>query len=380
MHRAAAKNDGGVTMQSNDNQAGSNCSCSSGCCGSAPAFPILKAPYIKGLNVTIAGAVPRVATELTKKDVLGAWKVRWGIGRMDYKIAPGLYSVGRPDADSPVLVTANYKLTFDSLRKELAQLDLWILVLDTKGVNVWCAAGKGTFGTDELVRRIGAVRLSEVVHHKTLILPQLGATGVAAHEVSRRCGFHVVYGPVRAHDINAFLAAGMNATPEMREVRFTMADRLVLTPVDFVQWLKPLLIFYGALFILNALGLGRFGGTEIVAFLGAAVTGCVLTPILLPWIPGRAFAFKGACMGLLWAVAVVLLSGGVAQSGVLKSLSYLLLLPSISAYAAMNFTGSSTYTSPSGVHKEMRVAIPIMLLASVGGVALLFVGGILQAL
>lgn len=364
-------------MELHENQVGSGC-CSSGCCESRQSIPIPKAPYINGMNATSVGAVPCVSTELTMKDMLGAIKVRFGIGRMDYKVVSGLYSVGKPDENAPVLVTANYKLTFDSLRKELSSLNLWILVLDTKGVNVWCAAGKGTFGTDELVRRIGAVGLSEIVRHRTLILPQLGATGVAAHEVAKRCGFHVMYGPVRAHDLKEFLNAGMKATPEMRKVRFTIADRAALTPVDFVQLMKPLLLFFGALFILNAVGIGRFGAAELLAFLGAAVSGCVLTPVLLPWIPGRAFAFKGALIGLLWTVAVIMLTGGIPQNGILQSLSYLLLLPSVSAYAAMNFTGSSTYTSPSGVNKEMRVAIPVMLLASICGAILLILSGILK--
>ena len=77
---------------------------------------------------------------------------------MDYRVEPGLYAVGSPTADSPVLVSANYKMSFDRLRSALPGVDAWILVLDTKGINVWCAAGKGTFGTDELVRRIEAAR------------------------------------------------------------------------------------------------------------------------------------------------------------------------------------------------------------------------------
>ena len=153
------------------------------CCRNAPSIP--QVPYIAGLNVTTAGAVPRVSTVLTTKDIVGAWRVRWGIGRMNYKVVPGLYSVGKPDENTPVLITANYKLTFHRLRKELDGLNLWILVLDTKGVNVWCAAGKGTFGTEELVHRIEAAKLVEIVKHRTVILPQLGATGVAAHEVQR---------------------------------------------------------------------------------------------------------------------------------------------------------------------------------------------------
>lgn len=344
------------------------------CC--APAIP--EAPYISGSTVTAIGTVPSVKTELSAKDVLGAFRVRWGIGRMNYKVEPGIYSIGRPDENAPVLVTANYKLTFDSLRKELTGLNLWILVLNTKGVNVWCAAGKGTFGTKELVFRVKAVKLGEIVKHRTLILPQFGATGVAAHAVSKLCGFHVVYGPVRASDIQKFLNAGMKATPEMREVKFTIKDRVILTPVDLVYWMKPLVIFFGALFILNAIGIGRFGLSELIGFLGAVITGSVITPILLPWVPGRAFSLKGALLGVLWAAVSIILGGGFVGVGVLKTISYILLLPSVSAYTAMNFTGSSTYTSPTGVNKEMHIAIPMILGASFLGTIALIADSIIK--
>ncbi|HEX9062187.1 MAG TPA: mercury methylation corrinoid protein HgcA, partial [Clostridia bacterium] len=180
---------------------------------------------------TSAGNVPKVSTQLTFRDTLGSWKARWGINRMNYKISPGLYAVGSPEKDSHVLVTANYKLTFDSLRKELDGLNVWILVLDTKGINVWCAAGKGTFGTKELLNRIFKTNLSQVVSSRNLILPQLGAPGVSAHEVAKQSGFKVIYGPVRSKDIKAFINSGMNATKEMRTVKFGMYDRLILTPI-----------------------------------------------------------------------------------------------------------------------------------------------------
>jgi len=136
----------------------------------------------------------QTSSQLTFQDKLGAWKARWGINRMNYKVEPGLYSLGNPDENSPVLVTANYKLTFDSLRKELSGLDAWILVLDTKGINVWCAAGKGTFGTTELVNRLLVVQLEKFVAHRTLILPQLGAPGVSAHELQSLPGSRLFMG------------------------------------------------------------------------------------------------------------------------------------------------------------------------------------------
>ena len=86
-----------------------------------------------------------------------------------------------------------------------------------------------TFGTEELVSRIDETELSEKVAHREFILPQLGATGVSAHEVRDKSGFRVIYGPVRAEDI-LFLTTE-RLLPEMRKVRFDLVDRLVLTPM-----------------------------------------------------------------------------------------------------------------------------------------------------
>ena len=76
-----------------------------------------------------------------------------GVNRDGHRVEPGLYALGSPGPGAAVLVTADYTLSFDALRSALAEIDAYILVLDTQGINVWCAAGKGTFGTDELVKR-----------------------------------------------------------------------------------------------------------------------------------------------------------------------------------------------------------------------------------
>lgn len=299
---------------------------------------------------------------------------------MNYKVEPGLYGVGRTDASSPVLVTSNYKMTFDRLREQLGGLNLWIVVLDTDGVNVWCAAGKGTFGTEEVIRRITSVQLSKIVSHRTLILPQLSAVGVAAHEVTKQTGFRVVYGPIRAKDIRAFLANGMQVSEKMRTVSFTFRERAVLTPLELVGALQPVLIAFGVLFILNAVGLGHYGWVDFYGIIGAILVGAVLAPVLLPWVPGRAFSLKGYILGLLWAVGFLLINGipSAPVFGWLKAAAYFLLLPALSAFLTMNFTGSSTYTSLSGVDREMKTAVPLMLFAAAGAVILLLVGDFIQ--
>jgi hypothetical protein len=316
--------------------------------------------------------IKTASTSLTVMDTLGAWKARWGIGRMDYTVEPGLYAVGKPHGDSPVLVSANYKLTFDTLRTNLVDLDCWLLILDTKGVNVWCAAGKGTFGTDELVHRIEAVGLAEIVTHKKLILPQLGAVGVSAHEIAQRTGFSIVYGPIRASDIKAFIADGYKATKEMRMMEFNMRDRLVLTPMELVPAIQRALPVLGGLFITNQFAKRPFDKHDVTVYLGAVLSGAVVTPALLPYIPGKAFAFKGWLVGLGWTAKYLLLTRRFKKGDRLKSTGELLLMPAISSFLAMNFTGSSTYTSPSGVKKEMKKALPwIVGSAAVGGALML---------
>jgi hypothetical protein len=323
---------------------------------------------------TPAGRVPRISSELGFKDRLGACKARWGIGRMSYMVPPGLYAIGRPTADAPVVVTANYKMSYDIIRRTLGGRNLWLLVLETYGINVWCAAGKGTFGTGELVRRVTATGLAKVVSHRRLTLPILGAAGVAAHQVAQRCGFTVSYAAIRAVDLPEYLDNGMVTTPAMRQLTFDLYERLVLVPVELVLALKSVAIIGGVLLLMvAALGSLTAGMTALLAYVGAVVTGVAIGPLLLPWLPGRSFAVKGAVAGLIWSGAFYLLAGGRAW-GVPATLALFLALPAVSAFHTLNFTGCSTYTSRSGVKKEMRIALPAMGGALLASVVLLLVG------
>lgn len=179
-------------------------------------------PFVTGTIATASGNVPKVSPELRFADHWGTVKARWGVGRMEYAVDPGLYALGNPGDRSEVFVTANYKMSFDALRSSLPGRDAWILVLDTLGINVWCAAGKGTFGTTELVERIETSGLTDVVSRRSLILPQLAGPGVAAHEVKKRSGFTVRYGPIKASDLPAYLDAGRLASAAMRRKTFTL--------------------------------------------------------------------------------------------------------------------------------------------------------------
>jgi acetyl-CoA decarbonylase/synthase complex subunit gamma len=317
---------------------------------------------------------------MTWRDRVGAVRVRCGIRRMHYRVRPGLYAVGRPGPDAPVLVSSNYTLSFDHLRRSLAGRDAWILVLDTHGINVWCAAGKGHFSTDEVVRWVEAVSLSSRVSHRKLVLPQLAAPGVAAHEVKRRTGFRVVYGPVRAADIPRFLDARMTATPEMRQVRYRLRDRAVLVPVEVVTGAKYPLVAAAALLLVGSIGphglsmarAGSLGSAAAALTLLAFLSGAVLGPLLLPWLPGRAFALKGAALGAVVALVLAVLGWPSAafHASWLATTAWALLIPALTSFVVMNFTGSSTYTSLSGVLREMRVAVPMQIAAGLIGIGL----------
>lgn len=342
--------------------------------------PTLDQPFLIGSVHASEGEIPKVSSSLQWRDQWGSFKARWGVGRMNYTIDPGLYALGNPDEQTLVFVTANYKMSFDRLRQSLAGLNAWILVLDTQGINVWCAAGKGTFGTEELIQQIESSNLSDIVTHRNLILPQLSGPGVAAYQINKLSGFKVTYGPIRASDLPAFLDAGLKATPEMRLKTFDIGERTVLVPMELVSALKVCVIIVPLILIICGLlgpqgfwsNVSDYGLSAVLYLFIALIAGAVLTPLLLPWLPGRAFSFKGMIMGLITVLALWAFEWDVTRPwGIsLEIGAWALLIPAISAYLAMNFTGASTYTSLSGVKKEIRLAVPLEIGAGLAGLIL----------
>ncbi|UCG79440.1 MAG: acetyl-CoA synthase subunit gamma [Nitrospirota bacterium] len=341
---------------------------------SRPLVSDLREKYdcVTGSVESLAGAVPRVSTAWSSSDRLGAFRSRIGAYRMRYTIPPGLYAVGEPTKGSDVFVTANYKLSFDHLRRALKGINGWILVLDTKSINVWCAAGKGTFGTEELISRIESTKLDKIVEHRRIIVPQLGAVGVNAATVKKRTRFRVEFGPVRADDISGFVENNYKATTEMRKIRFGMRDRVVLTPMEINPAMKKFPQF--ALIVLLIFGIqpsgilfqdALWGGLPFILLgLLAVFTGAFLTPALLPYVPFRSFAVKGWIVGIF---AVYLLVDHLhyipTMDSYLKAVAYI-FFPMMSSYIALQFTGSTTYTGMSGVKKELKLGVPVYIVAA----------------
>ena len=345
------------------------------CCGGPP--PPKSAPdslpgytlndYVKRFSSLAGLRIPIVTTAPSFSDTWGSILTRIGIARESYIVSPGLYGIGEPDRKSPVIVTANYKLSFDTVRFAMADHDLWLLVLDTRGINVWCAAGKNTFSTDELVTRIENANLGELVEHRTIIVPQLGASGVAAHTVKRRTGFSVVYGPVRVGDLSAFLKNDNQAEPAMRMATFSFTERAVLIPVELyllkgvLWWLLPLLFLISGFTtdffsIQAALSRGLF---LLASTIIGIISGAILVPLVLPYLPGRSFSLKGAISGIVTGGLFIYSLQSIVT--IPEKFAIVLWIISVSSYLGMNFTGSTPFTSASGVEWEMKRALPLQV-------------------
>jgi acetyl-CoA decarbonylase/synthase complex subunit gamma len=334
------------------------CCCKPSCCDSRP--------------------VKSISSKWSTKDYLGAILVRLSnYARSNYKVEPGLYSLGKPGTDSPVFVSAHYKLSFDILRRSLFGIDAWILVLDTKGINVWCAAGKGSFCSSEIAKQVTESGLSSRISHHTLILPQLGASGVSAPKLKKLTGFTIKFGPVRAADIPAYLDNNLTATPQMRRVQFSFIDRTKLIPMEVFPALKKVAIFLfiaAILFGITRSGIifrqALVGISPLIMFgLTAVFTGSILTPLLLPFLHGRAFSVKGFVTGIIGAIAVIFLIPAYRTDLFLTAFC-IVAIPLLSSYQAFLFTGCTTYTSPTGVKAELKIAWPLYCAGACISVAL----------
>jgi len=148
----------------------------------------------------------------------------------------GLVEIGSPDQHSPVLLTCNYHLTVERVKRSLRGLDYYLLVANSRGVNVWCASAGGLFTHHDVISAIKTSGIESLVDHREVILPQLAAAGIEAQQVRQRTGWKVIWGPVYAQDIPAFLANRQQKTAEMRQVRFPLRDRIEMA----AAWAFPI--------------------------------------------------------------------------------------------------------------------------------------------
>lgn len=245
----------------------------------------------------------------------------------------GLRKVGNPDENSPVLVSGNYTLTVYRLLRVLRGYDCWLLVCNSRGSNVWCAAGMNEFTDHDIIDAVNVAGLSSVVRHKRLIAPPYGAPGVDAHRVKAETGFRIIWGPTHLDDLPAYLDNKQRRTYEMSLVQFGLQDRMEQALSTACAY--SLTIAVGAIFFPRHV----FGAMGIVLFVycfGFAFwnlfpeekhwrrTGTIAAVLMVPaglamWLRGWPGTEMGIWLGILLATVLLMAMDGCGSSAVYKS-------------------------------------------------------------
>ena len=154
---------------------------------------------------------------------------------LPFPVKTGLIKIGKPDGQSPVLLTGNFGLTVLRVKRALRDLDAYLLIANSHGINVWCAATGGHLSNHDVISVLKTSGVEELVDHRHVILPQLAATGIESRVIDEKTGWSVIWGPVHATDIREFLEHGSHKTERMRIVDFPWTERLEMA----VAWAFP---------------------------------------------------------------------------------------------------------------------------------------------
>jgi NAD-dependent dihydropyrimidine dehydrogenase PreA subunit len=254
----------------------------------------------------------------------------------------GLYRIGSAGADSPVLVTGNFELTLRRVCSALNNLDCWLLVCDSRGVNVWCSSMAGHFTTASVVRAIQRSGLADRVSSRLLILPQLCASAVSLEGLKERSGFHARFGPLYIRDIRKYLENPSD--PDIRSAVFPLKDRLEMALG------APILLSIVVALIYNFIGLGHLLVVLPLLYLASLLHASVF--------PRRPLIGIGP-WALLYGAAVFLLAGLLSRwlfPG--RVLLYALTVGVGAAYLVTEFGGWSPLLKYSLIpYKKPRVRV-----------------------
>jgi len=228
---------------------------------------------------------------------------------LPHSMRTGLVRIGNPGRDSPVLVTGNFTLTVRRLRDTLRGHDAWLLVANSKGINVWCAAGGGHLTHHDIISVIRTSRIVEQVDHREVILPQLCATGVERRRITETTGFATRWGPARLEDLPAFLDRGARVHKRERFMRFPLWERLEMA----AMWGVTMLVIALPIVALLA-GWKSAAATEIAVAL--MIAGLFA---LVPWLQlrtrARYLTFAAFCLAAALLGAGLLVAFGAWAPG-----------------------------------------------------------------
>jgi ubiquinone/menaquinone biosynthesis C-methylase UbiE len=254
------------------------------------------------------------------------------------KVPTGLYRIGHPDRKSPVLVTGNYDLTVRRLVR-------------------------GHFTADKVISALKTSGVMGIVDHHALILPQLCANGVDGWKIRQETGWGVHWGPARAEDIPAYLAASRKKMDRMRNVGFNLKERIEMTTVA--------LGFNGL--ILSVLAL-IFWRSQLWIILGVATIISYCYGIFLPWLPGRDGVIKGITLSAFTILGLWVWSIGWSHLPLNSLFASTVGLGFLAWWVGAEFQGMSPLMR--GEHGNWRLYAPVgLFVLGLYGVGKLVLGG-----
>lgn len=243
-------------------------------------------------------------TTLTPDDDVSVLKTIWDFtGRwFPNSVEPGLRKIGHAGPDAPVIVTGNFHLTVRRAAKALVNMDAWLLVAPTRGINVWCASSGGDMTQHSVIAVMRTSRLEEKVLHRRLILPQLSASGVDRKALEDLTGWEVDFGPVYATDIANYIDQNYQKTSDQSLVRYPLSFRLeMLLAMNALVWLIFAIITCFVNIKWMVVGSTLFWSTGFILYAGYS------------YLPGNSGWLKAGILSIFEVLGIAFFTGAVLQ-------------------------------------------------------------------
>ncbi len=263
----------------------------------------------------------------------------------------GLMEIGNPGPDSPVFLTGNYHLTVQRVKRALKGMNCFLLVSNSRGINVWCGAAGGHLNNHSVISVLKTSGIEERVNHRKVIAPQLAASGIEPRVIRKKTEWNIVWGPVYARDIPAFVMNQGEKGTEMRIVKFPLGQRIEVA----VMWAFPLSLVAG---LLSALFWPRMNLQLNLLIWGVSFLVFLLFPLYAKWLLRRKFDF----LRILFFFWGIFLTGLLAYSLIFHSfesgfwLWWSLASLGIIFLLSIDLAGN-TPVYKSGLHEEKRFNI-----------------------
>ncbi|MFW9903789.1 MAG: corrinoid protein-associated methyltransferase CpaM [Candidatus Thorarchaeota archaeon] len=274
-------------------------------------------------------------------------------------IEPGLYIYGDPSDNSPVLVTANYQRTVRLVGRALKDQDAYLLVADTMGENVWCAARGDKFGLEEVAEVIKATRIEDLVQKKKLVVPQLAAGGMDHQEVKKATGWSCQFGPIYAKYIPSYLTSGRK-TEKQRTISFETRERLEMA-LQQSYFLSKFFFFW--FFLIGLVGITILPQISLfsIAILLLPIIWLVylLLALIFPLFPTQSFLKRGIYYGGLLSI-VFLGVGGILEYTIVGIAQWVVIGFALGTFLGMDYSGATPISKPTEIDEEYPTMIILL--------------------